>query len=93
MTVAGEPYATPHGSSINDYIDPESFSLTYCSVDDAYAMVNSLGTGALMSKIDLKNAFRSIHHLLHYLDDLSTAGVLASQEFSTSPPCSHCAKE
>ena len=41
-------------------MDPESFSLTYCSVDDAYAIVNSLGTGALMSKIDLKNAFRLI---------------------------------
>ena len=52
--------SAPHGSSINDYIDPESFSLTYCSVDDAYAIVNALGTGALMSKIDLKNAFRLI---------------------------------
>ena len=52
--------SAPNGSSINDHIDPGSFSLTYCSVDDAYAIVNSLGTGALMSKIDLKNAFRLI---------------------------------
>ena len=29
-------------------------------MDDAYAIVNSLGTGALMSKIDLKNAVRLI---------------------------------
>ena len=52
--------SAPHDSSINYHIDPELFSLTYCSVDDAYAIVNSLGTGALMSKIDLKNAFRLI---------------------------------
>ena len=50
----------PHGSSINNHIDLNSFSLTYCLVDDAYAIVNSLGTGPLMSKIDLKNAFRLI---------------------------------
>ena len=52
--------SAPHGFSINSHIYPESFSLTYCSVDDAFAIVNSLGTGALMSKIDLKNAFRLI---------------------------------
>ena len=50
--------SAPHGSSINNYIDHKSFSLTYCSVDDTYAIVNSLGTGALISKIGLKNAFR-----------------------------------
>ena len=52
--------SAPHGSSINTHIDSELFSLTYCSVDDAYAIVNSLGTGVLMCKIDLKNAFRLI---------------------------------
>lgn len=52
--------SAPCGSSINDYIDPDLFTLAYCSVDDAYAIVNSLGTGALMSKIDLKNAFSLI---------------------------------
>ena len=31
-----------------------------CSVDNAYAILNLLGTGALISKIDLKNAFRLI---------------------------------
>ena len=29
-------------------------------MDDAYAIANFLGAGALMSKIDLKNAFRLI---------------------------------
>ena len=44
------------------FLQPGCFGLrfvysTYCTVDDAYAIVNSLGSGALMSKIDLKNAF------------------------------------
>ena len=49
--------SAPHGYSINDHINPDAYSLSYCSVDNAYAIVNLLGTGALMSKIDLKNAF------------------------------------
>ena len=64
MMVAGVPYvchlSAPHGFSINSHIDSESFFLTYCSVDDAYAIVNSLGAAALMSKVDLKSAFHLI---------------------------------
>ena len=48
------------GLSINDFIDCDSYSLLYCSVDDAYTIINELGTGALLSKIDFKNAFRLI---------------------------------
>lgn len=50
--------SAPHGSSINDFIDPESYSLSYCTIDDAIAIVTKLGPGTLMGKIDLKNAFR-----------------------------------
>ena len=46
--------------SINDFIDPHAYSLSYCTIDDAYKILNELGPGALMSKIDLKNAFRLI---------------------------------
>ena len=46
--------------NINDYIDPNSFSLTYCTIDDAYSIINKLGTNALLSKIDHKGAFRLI---------------------------------
>ena len=52
--------SAPPGLSINDFIDSDSYSLSYCSVDDAYTIINELGTGALLSKIDLKNAFRLI---------------------------------
>ena len=44
--------SAPHGSSINGYL--EQYSLSYCSVDDAFAIVNTLGKGALMAKINLK---------------------------------------
>ena len=46
----------PH--SINDYIDPNS--LTYCTKDDAFSIINKLDPNALFSKIDLKDAFRLI---------------------------------
>ena len=52
--------SAPPGISINDFIDPNSYTLSYCSVDDAYTIINKLGTGALLSKIDLKNAFQLI---------------------------------
>ena len=52
--------SAPTGSSINDFIDANTYTLTftYCTVDDAYTIINKLGQGALLSKIDLKNAFR-----------------------------------
>ena len=46
------------GSSINDYINPEYYSLKYCTIDNAITILNELGPGTLMGKIDLKNAFR-----------------------------------
>ena len=52
--------SAPPGLSINEFIDSDSYSLLYCSVDDAYTIINELGTVALLSKIDLKHAFRLI---------------------------------
>jgi len=52
--------SAPPAHSINDYIDPHSYSLSYCTIDDAYKILNELGPGALMSKINLKNAFRLV---------------------------------
>ena len=49
--------SAPPGLSINNFIDSDSYSLSYCSVDDAYTIINELGTGALFSKIDLKMHF------------------------------------
>ena len=52
--------SAPHGSSINDHIDPSCFSLRYCSIDTAVSITNRLGPGTLTGKLDLKNAFRLI---------------------------------
>ncbi len=50
--------SAPSGHSINDGINPEEFSLSYHTIDDAIRILLSLGPGALMAKADLKNAFR-----------------------------------
>ena len=34
--------SAPRGSSINDYIDSSLYSLSYCSIDDAYRIINKL---------------------------------------------------
>ena len=51
--------APPH-ISINDFIDPEDYSLSYCTIDDAYDFINQMGPGTQLSKIDLKDAFRLV---------------------------------
>ena len=48
------------GTSINDYIPKDPFSLSYVRVDDAISILQSLGRGAFMAKTDLKSAFRLI---------------------------------
>ena len=45
------------GSSINDFISQEDFSVQYFHFDDVVNIVSSLGPGTLMSKLDIKSAF------------------------------------
>ena len=52
--------SSPTGTSVNDFIDPNAFSLTYCTIDDAAKMVLTAGQCCLMGKIDLKHAFRNV---------------------------------
>ena len=52
--------SAPHGTSVNDGILKEEFSLHYSSVDDAVGLLHTYGTGAIMAKIDLKSAFRMV---------------------------------
>ncbi len=52
--------SAPVGSSINDHISREQFSLQYASVDDAIRLVLRQGPGALMAKVDLQSAFRMV---------------------------------
>ena len=56
--VAGDH--APPGDSINDFIDPQKFLMHYSSVDDAVRLILRAGQGALMAKVDLKAAFRTV---------------------------------
>jgi len=40
--------SAPHDSSINDAISSQDYTLSYCSVDDAFAIVSTLGRGTLI---------------------------------------------
>ena len=52
--------SAPRGSSVNDGIDKEQYSLHYSSVDEAVALLQQAGWGASMAKVDLKAAFQMI---------------------------------
>ena len=53
--LSAPPYIT-----INDFIDPDDYSLSYCTIDDTYNFINQMDPGMLLSKIDIKDAFRLI---------------------------------
>ena len=71
-------FSAPDGFSVNDFIDPFTFSLTYCSIDDAYTIINKLGPEALLSKIDLKDAF---HLIPVQPSDGNFIGIFLKQNF------------
>ena len=59
----------PEGLSVNDGIRREWCSLQYASVDNAVEIIQLLGPGAVLAKLDLKDAYRIIpvHPDDHYL--------------------------
>ena len=50
--------SSPFGSSVNDGIPHEFFTVKYSSFDDAVSIVRDMGKGCFMAKIDIKHAFR-----------------------------------
>ena len=70
--------SAPYSSRINDSIDPDTFTLSYCSINDAFAMVLALGKGTLMAKIDLRNDF---HLILVWLKDWNLLGFQWRNQF------------
>lgn len=48
----------PQGSSVNDFTDQSFSSVKYTSFDEALEMLVSLEQGALVSRLDIKSAFR-----------------------------------
>lgn len=62
----------PRGDSVNDFIDPNLSTVSYCTFDNAVTKLLELGPGTLFSKTDIDSAFRLIpihpddHHLLGF---------------------------
>ncbi len=52
--------SAPEGKSVNDGIQKQLCSLQYIKVTDVAAQVYKAGKGALMAKMDVKSAFRTI---------------------------------
>ena len=62
--------SSPSGQSVNDGVNPEWCSLQYASVDQAVSIIQHLGRGTQLAKVDIKDAYRIIpvhpsdYHLL-----------------------------
>ena len=52
--------SSPDGQSVNDGIDKDLVSLTYISVDDVAAVIRRAGKGALLGKMDIKQAYWNV---------------------------------
>ena len=52
--------SSPEGHSINDAIPRELCSVSYTSIDHAVSIAWGLGTGSLLAKLDLKEAYRAV---------------------------------
>ena len=52
--------SAPEGTSVNDFISRDDFSLSYITIDDAVKAIMEYGVGALLTKLDIRNAFRLI---------------------------------
>lgn len=52
--------SSPHGSSVNDGIDPDEFSMHYIHLDQIITMIAKHGPGALIAKFDVEAAYRNI---------------------------------
>ena len=62
--------SNPERGSVNDGISEDLCTIRYSSVDDAVAIIQSLGPNTLLAKLDLKDAYRIVpvhqqdYHLL-----------------------------
>lgn len=48
------------GFSVNDAISPDLCSVSYISIDHAVELVQAVGRGGLLAKLDLKEAYRAV---------------------------------
>ena len=64
--------------SVNDFIDPKLTSVQYSSFDNVLDIIRSLGTGALIGKMDISSAFRL---LPVYPGDFELLGIHFQDKF------------
>lgn len=61
-------HSAPHGSSVNDGIDRHEFKISFDTLKHAVKWIRHFGEGALLSKIDIKDAYRILP--VHPIDQL-----------------------
>ena len=68
--------SAPSGSSVNDGIPPGLCSLRYAKVDDAVSIIQQLGRGTQLVKLDVKDAYRivPVHPADYHLLDIRWKG-------------------
>ncbi len=68
--------SSPTGQSVNNGVGKELASLSHVSVDDVVNRVQQLGKGAMMAKMDVKQAYQNIpvHPLDRHLLGMNWAG-------------------
>ena len=52
--------SSPTGLSVNDGIDKKLCSLAYTSIDEVVKCIISRGQGAMLAKVDIKQAYRNV---------------------------------
>ena len=52
--------SAPKQHSVNDRINKDLYSLSYTSVDEVVASITTYGRGAMLAKMDIKQAYRNI---------------------------------
>lgn len=50
--------SAPTGASVNDFIEKDDYSLSYVTIDKAVDYIIDLGTGCMLNKVDIADAFR-----------------------------------
>lgn len=70
----------PPGVSINDSIPKDLCSVQYMALDDAIRRIVTSGTGTLMAKLDLKDAYK---HIVVHPDDWDLLGLTLHQNGQT----------
>ena len=76
----------PHGDSVNDGINPDLVSLSYITVDNVAEIVQRLGRGTLLAKLDIEAASHPQDRILQgmewegkvYVDSCLPFGLLVS---------------